>query len=268
MGGRSQEIRRSAGFRWVAAMGLGARAAVYGLLGVLVAQIVAAGRPAGPADTQGAFAAIAAHPAGRGVLAVVAAGLGAYAVWRFVEAGARTPQGRRVSAWARVGWAAAGLLYVALCAEAVDLAAGGTANGPTQHPAPFAADVLRLPVGQVLLGLLATALASGGVALVVWGARHDYRGDLRRRTLPRPAGRAVAVCGVVGNAARGAVVLLVSAFLYSSAVSGDPEKAKSLDAALRTLARGAAGAPLLALVALGFLAFGLFSLAEARYRRL
>lgn len=185
-----------------------------------------------------------------------------------MEAAARTPQGRQTSGWVRAGWVAAGALYVVLCAEAVRLVAGGTARGPAQHPAPLAAWVLRLPVGQVLLGLLTTALAAGGVALVVWGARHDYRRDLRRRAMGAAAGRAAVVAGVAGNAARGAAVLVVSSFLYTAAVSGDPEKAKSLDAALRALARGPTGAPLLSLLAGGFFAFALFSLAEARHRRL
>jgi len=55
--------------------------------------------------------------------------------------------------------------------------------------------------------------------------------------------------------------------LVSAAVTYDPDKARGLDAALRTLAAQPYGGFLLAVVALGIAAFGVFCFIQARYRK-
>jgi hypothetical protein len=57
------------------------------------------------------------------------------------------------------------------------------------------------------------------------------------------------------------VLFVVAALRY------DPEKARGLDAALRALADQSYGMWLLLLIAVGFVAYGLFAVAEARYRK-
>ena len=52
-----------------------------------------------------------------------------------------------------------------------------------------------------------------------------------------------------------------------AAVTYDPNKARGLDAALKTLAGHAYGVWLLVLIALGFAAFGVFCFAQAKYRK-
>ena len=47
----------------------------------------------------------------------------------------------------------------------------------------------------------------------------------------------------------------------------DPEKARGLDAALRTLREQSYGTFLLALVALGIAAFGVYCFLQSRYRK-
>ena len=78
--------------------------------------------------------------------------------------------------------------------------------------------------------------------------------------------RAAAVLGVVGQSARGLVFVIVGGFVLSAALADDASRSKGLDASLRTLAAQRFGAILLSVVALGFLAFGLYSLVDARYR--
>jgi hypothetical protein len=53
-----------------------------------------------------------------------------------------------------------------------------------------------------------------------------------------------------------------------AAVKYDPNKAKGLDGALKTLAGQPYGKWLLGLIALGFLAYGMYGLAESKLRRL
>jgi len=60
----------------------------------------------------------------------------------------------------------------------------------------------------------------------------------------------------------------VATFLVAAAVTHDQRKAKGLGGALQELALQPYGQILLGLVAIGLVAYGLYSLAEARYRRL
>lgn len=118
---RADDVRQRRGFHWLARIGLLSRGIVYLLLGSLVLEIVANGRPSSSIDSEGAFAAIARRPADPEMLALICAGLAAYAVWRLVEAISKTPQDEKPSPWTRVGWVGIGLLYVALCAEAAEI---------------------------------------------------------------------------------------------------------------------------------------------------
>lgn len=78
--------------------------------------------------------------------------------------------------------------------------------------------------------------------------------------------KAFTVIGTVGIVARGVVFALVGVFLVRAAYQYDPKEAVGLDGALGEIARAPYGPFLLGLVAAGLFAFGLYSLAEARYR--
>jgi hypothetical protein len=68
--------------------------------------------------------------------------------------------------------------------------------------------------------------------------------------------------------ARVVVFGLVGAFLIKAAVEYDPQKAVGIDGALAKLAQNSYGPYLLGLVAAGLVAFGVYSLSDARYRRI
>jgi uncharacterized protein DUF1206 len=76
------------------------------------------------------------------------------------------------------------------------------------------------------------------------------------------------VMGRVGLVARAAVFAVVGYFLVRTAIAYDPSNAIGLDGALREVHAQPYGSVLLTLVATGLIVFALFSLTEARYRRL
>jgi hypothetical protein len=264
----AEVVRHNPFFRAFARIGLLARAVVYLVVGGLVLDIAATGRGPAQADSEGAFAEIGRQPAGTEILALLAAGLAAYAVWRFVEACSRRPRGQQISRWTRGGWFAISALYVGLCVSVIQLMAGSSANGgPAQHPSSFATNVLHLFLGPVLLGLLAATLAIGGIILVLWGVGHDYAKSLQTEQMSKPTRNLARWSGIIGNASRGVAVALVAWSLFDAAVSDNPDRAKSLDAALHMLAGSPPGAVLLVAVGAGFLSFGLHSIIEARFGR-
>jgi hypothetical protein len=74
--------------------------------------------------------------------------------------------------------------------------------------------------------------------------------------------------GQLGLIARGVVFLVSGWFLIQAALRTDPSQARGLAGALAALAGQPHGTVLLALVAVGLIAFGAYSLLLARYGRI
>jgi len=71
---------------------------------------------------------------------------------------------------------------------------------------------------------------------------------------------------IPGNVARGVVFILIGGLVVDAGWTYDPQKSRGLDGALKTLAGTTAGPYLLMIVAIGLLAYVLYSLMESRYR--
>jgi sulfite exporter TauE/SafE len=73
--------------------------------------------------------------------------------------------------------------------------------------------------------------------------------------------------GTVGTVARGLVFALAGVLVIDAAITFNASKAGGLDTSLHTLRNAPFGEFLLILAALGLIAFGIYGLAEARWRR-
>jgi uncharacterized membrane protein YidH (DUF202 family) len=255
----------------VARVGLVARGVIYVVLAYLSLDIALHGSSPSQTSGQGALDEVAHQPGGVPLLIVTAVGLAAYAAWRLLQSATGQPgggQGRSVLK--RIGWLGTAIIYSALCVQALDLASGSSSKGSSQasNPRPWAAVVLGWPAGPELLGLAGAALVSVGIALAVWGCAHDHRKELQLERLTTRWQTTVRALAGVGNTARGFLVVLVGAYLLDAAVASKPSKAKSVDAALQSLAHHEYGAILLGVVAAGLLCFGVYSFFEAGLRRL
>ena len=267
--GEARRARSNPVFARLARAGIGARAVIYVLLALMTADIATTHHsPSSPSGT-GALAEVAKQPAGRPLIAFMAVGLLGYAAWRLAQA---LSGGKGASSLLqRAGWAAIGGLYLVLCWRAAELAinpARGSGGGASQHPQPLVATVLRWPGGPGWVGLAGAALAVGGIGLAVWGCLHDYSKTLDSRRLRGVAYQVARATGMAGEAARGALVVLVAVYLLDAAVRDQPSRAKSLGGALYTFDRLPAGAALLLLAAAGLVCFAVYSAFEARYRKL
>jgi uncharacterized protein DUF1206 len=79
--------------------------------------------------------------------------------------------------------------------------------------------------------------------------------------------RAFTALGVTGHVARAVTFVLIGYGLIKAALDYSPRSAVGLDGALQKLAHASAGPILLGIVAVGFIAFALYSIADARYHR-
>jgi hypothetical protein len=252
----------------MARLGFAARGLVYILIGWLAFDASRTG--AEPSDNQGALGSLAETALGRVVLGICAVGFAGYAIWRFTEA-AMDPEGRSQSAKGRLERAA----YVISGAAnaSLSLIAGKLAlqQSRAEHGSPgdqsaqsWSGWLLDHPGGVPLLITVGIILFATAFTQAVKSYKATF--DEMNGDVPAPA--YVRWIGRIGYAAR-AIVFAISGWLVlSAALHHDPKRAGGLGDALSELRSQPEGALLLAIVGVGLGLFGIFSLVEARFRRL
>jgi len=251
-----------------ARVGFVARGAIYLLIGFIALEI-AFGK-GGQADRGGALAQIATKSYGTFVLWLLVVGFGGLALWRFSEAafGAVGPDGHEASE--RLKSLARALLYSSFFVTTLQYVLGtsssATANGNSQSRS-LTARVMEHNGGRLLVGLIGLVVMVIGAMLAREGWKKEFLKRMNFFGASAGVRSLVEKLGVVGGVARGAVVVVAGVFLIVAAVRFSPSKAEGIDGSLRAFAHTPLGPVLLILVALGLVAFGLFSWCEARWRR-
>ncbi len=246
-----------------ARLGLGARAVIYLLIGVLTL-VLAFGRSRPETDQRGALQALTAQPGGAALLFVIGVGLAGYALWRLTEAVVGTA-GDGKKAGPRLKSLARSVAYTVLAVTAFEVLAGRHSSQAAQSSG-MSARLMAHSGGRLLLGLIGVVIAVVGLVLAVEGLRRSFEKYLRLGGLSARARRLVITLGVVGTVARGALFALAGVLVIEAAVRYQPSKASGVDAAIRTLAEQQFGRILLVVTGLGLLAFGVYGFAEARWR--
>lgn len=260
--------RQAADSRWVerlARIGLLARGAVYILIGVLAIQI-AFGDRGEEASQQGALQKIADQPFGVFLLWIIALGFVGYGVWQGTEAafGHHSEQGSKRTA-KRLESAGKFVFYLVLAFGAASVAMGSSDTGQEES---LTAKGLDAPGGQFIVGAVGVAIVVGSLILAWRGVKKDFAKELSLGSLSAATRTAIIRLGQVGYVARGAVFALFGVLVVAAAVTFDPEKARGIDGALQEVVSRPYGPVLLTIAALGLICFGVYSLVEARYRRL
>jgi hypothetical protein len=123
--------------------------------------------------------------------------------------------------------------------------------------------VLDEPGGRVLLVVVALVILAIAAYFVNKGLRAGFRKDLAVQVGP-----VVMALGRVGYVAKGVALAVVGVLTGVAAITADPKKSSGLDGALKSLADLPAGVVLLAVVAVGLIAYGVYFFVRARYARL
>lgn len=229
---------------------------------------VAVGLSERPRSAVGIIRIASRLPLGEVMLVGLAAGLLGYAMLNFAGA-LRDPYeyGRGVRGWMMRGAdAVAGAFYVALALAALRLLLPGTRPGSTA--AAWAERVLRLPLGDLWLGLLAVAVLAAGVFLTRKAWSYPFDGRLDRRAMSEGMRRWTVRAARMGTAARAALFLLCGGSGLRAAIERDPSRVDGLADGLEFLGRGALGPLLLGVAATAFAAYGVYQFVKARHRRL
>jgi Domain of Unknown Function (DUF1206) len=261
-----EDVARSAPFEWLSRAGFVARGVIYGIIGVLALKL-ALGAGGKATNQQGALKTIAHQPFGKLLLTLVAIGLGGYALWRFVRAAlGHGPEGSD-SRFDRVAALASGLVYAGMCVVAVKLLAG-TGVGSSGNPHKAAAGVFGWPAGTWLVGIAGAIMIGVGLYQGYRGVSKDFLNDSKTERMTPAVRMWITRLGVFGHLARMVVFALVGIFLIKAARDYNAKAAIGLDGALAKIVHASYGPWLLGIVASGLIAFALYSLSDARYRRI
>jgi hypothetical protein len=262
--GSARQAANSEPFKIAARIGLVA----YGITHLLVAWLalqVAFGGGGERTDQTGAFQKIASEPFGRVLLWVLVVGFAAVALWRLEQAVFATggAQDAKEQVKKRVTSGARAAVFLVLAVLAARIAAGGGGGGGGQKAA---AGVLGWPGGQFLVGLVGLGI----VAVAVVKAKHGWEKKfLEEMDTPsdRHAREVLERTGQIGSIAKAVALGLIGVLVVVAAIRFDPSKANGMDPALKTLASEPYGVVLLAAVALGLAAYGVFCFFDAKYHR-
>ena len=245
-------------------VGLAARGVLYLVLAVLALNLVFGSRRGNDVDARGAMEELARHSFGSVLLVILAIGFAGFALWYAYEAlsGTSHEPSDRIAAAARA------VVYGMLCALAIGFLVSADRGGDTdRQQQTWTAQVLEWPGGRLLVGGVGLVALGIGVYLgwrALSGGPQESRAVLE--AAPRET-RAVHVLGVLGNLARGAVVVLIGVFIVVAALEHDAGETAGLDGSLKRLLDEPYGDALVVLVAIGLAAYATYSIARAVVNR-
>lgn len=223
------------------------------------------GRTAKDADKDALFGFLKDHSFGLVLLAIVAAGLICYSVWRLFQAfGDTEKKGSDLKGIAiRARYFLSGLIYGSFAFQAVKtVISSGSGSGDKMKD--VAAELLSKPFGQILAGAAALILFGIGAYQIYYGLSEKYKKHVDRAGSGDNR-RLLSAAGKIGYSARGIVWLLLGWLLMRAAISSNSQEAGDTSKALDFLTDQTYGAYFLAMIGIGLACYGIFNFIRARY---
>lgn len=249
-----------------ARIGYVARGAVYLSVGVIALMAALDFAPTA-SGAIGAMQAWGRWPAGLVLIWLAGLGLLAFAGWRVLQAVFDADgRGGTPHAWGvRAGQAVSALVHGALAFSAFELLDGLEDLNEEEGTREAVAAVLGLPGGDLALIAVGGFVMAVGLGNVLQGLFYDFA---KRLGCSRAVCRWAVPLGKAGYLGRGAAFAPLGFFIVLAGLGARSGSAHSLGGALQTLEAQPMGSLVLSLTALGLIAFGLFALVEARFRRM
>ena len=251
-------------------IGIVGQGVVATIIGVLAIRI-AIGEKDEAATSEGAVAWLAHQPLGKFLLVALTVALFALAIWRFLCAGAGDPvEGSEPKD--RLKYAVLGVVYLLLAITTLgvtianwtgsgdEAASEGSGDESSQQAASTLFD---WPAGRWLVGIL-------GIGLIGYAGYNFHKQVVKKDFAGRlDAGEEswVVRLGLIGYAAQSLVYAVVGYFFIQAAIAFKSTTAKGPSGALIELADTTWGKVLLWFIAIGLFAYGVFCIAEAKYRK-
>jgi hypothetical protein len=250
-------------------LGYGVRGLIYITIGLLAVQ-VSLGKGGAPAGPQGAIAAIGKQPAGLILLWVILVGLISYSLWGVVRA-VLDPlhKGHDLKGLlARFGFLVSAFGYAILIMPTYGYITGASKNGNGFQTQKFINSIMAMPWGRWAIGIIGLAVLAGGLYQLYQGFTAGFDKQIKTYALTPKEVRLATNVGRFGTSARGIVFALVGGLISLSAYQANPSQPVGMESALATLMKQPYGIWLLGIVAVGLIAFGVYSLLSAAWFRI
>jgi hypothetical protein len=258
----------SATLELLARVGLIAYGVVHVVIAILALQLARGSASQESTDLIGALRTVGDQPLGGVLLWIAAVGFVALALWQASEAlfGQRRRDGfERVRA--RMTCGAKALFHGALGTSTICLSLGIGGNGSKPGKEAISG-VLGWPGGSVLVVVAGLIVIGIGVAGVVRGVTMSFRDQLDTSAASVGVRVTLERLGQIGFVVKGLVLCLVGGMVGYAAITFDPNHASGLNDAVSAILAQPFGRFLLTALALGFAAFGLFTIGSGRYRKM
>lgn len=260
----AERLQESPLLQAVARLGYATSGLLQLLIGVIAVQVALNGSERST-DQSGALSDVARTPGGAVVLWIGVVGSFALAIWLIVQAVLRRQPDAKDRWKKRAADLGKAVVYLALGLTALGFAMG-SGRSSSSSSQKGTATILNLPAGQLLVALI-------GLGVMALGGYLMYQGWTRRFTknidVPSgTAGRATVVLGRVGYLARGIAVVVVGILLVVAAFTADPDRSSGLDGALKSFAELPFGKIVLLVIALGWIASGIYFFVRAARARM
>jgi hypothetical protein len=225
------------------------------------------GKNSTPTDQVGAIAAIGKLPMGRIVLWVVLAGLISYALWGLIRAvldpfHKGTDTGGLLE---RGGYLLSAITYASFILPTYNLIRGAGAGGG--QTTQMVAKVMAMPMGRFIVIAIGLGIVAGGIYQIYVGTRKNFEQRFKPYALTAEQKKAATQLGRFGTIARGVVFAITGLLVFLAAWLQRPGTAQGLSGALKFLGKQPYGLWVLGIVAIGLIAFGVYSLIGAAWFR-
>jgi hypothetical protein len=238
--------------------------------------LMAVGSWRDPTSSRSALGRIAVQPFGRILIAMIAIGLLLYGIWCGLEAykgyrGFSKRPGLNLKKILKAGvHLCKALIYGYLSFEALELAfdvsSAGLAGDDDAFQETLAGIILSYPIGIVAIYILGFLMVAVGAYQGYLGLNAGFRKRLRLGEMNSLEVWGFTWVGRLGTMARGVVFIHIGYLLTVAAYTLNPDKVATSDGALKQLEQQLPPW-LFSALALGLIAYGLYALVLARYRK-
>lgn len=249
-------------------LGYGIKGLIYITIGLLAIQGVLGKGSGTPADQLGAIRTFSKLPFAQALLWIVLIGLISYSLWGVIRA-ILDPmhQGTDTKGLlARGGYLVSAATYASFVLPTYQLIKhSGSGSGTNQTQ--LIARIMSMPMGRWIVGIVGVAIIAAGLYQCYLGIRSKFERQFKSYAIKPEQYRLAIQVGRFGTVARGLVFALVGFFFVLAAYSANPGQAQGINGALSYLAKQPYGLWLLGIVAVGLIAFGIYSLMTAAWFR-
>ncbi|MFI5496166.1 DUF1206 domain-containing protein [Actinoplanes sp. NPDC051859] len=242
----------------------------YGIIHLIFAWIalqLAFGGRSGDGDQSGALQTLAQQPMGKTLVVITIVGMIGLALWQAFEAAiGQSGEQDKTAIAERFISGCRTILYLYFAWIGIKVLSGANASSGDSSQ-QSASSLMDSSGGRFLVGLVGVVVFGVGVGLVIYGVKKKFEKHLNTQEMNAKVRKTTQRLGIAGYSSKGVAYAISGGLIVTAAVNYDPEKARGLDAALKTLAGQPYGKWLLALIALGIAAFGIYCFFQTRYRK-